>query len=641
MENNFNEKQNNIDRMKDFLYSKNNNGIFLKRRHPLKEKINSNTPFTWNIKEKKAKNNFQIPYTKLFLGAFIFFILALGFTFSKFFLGNNIISGNNIDILISGPISIAGGEELPLEIEVKNNNNIDLKVVDLQIEFPDGTKNAIDQSIDMKRYSEILGDISIGKSKKRLIKSILYGEENSQKIIKVITEYRVSGSNAVFSKEKNFNVLLSSSPVNIKVSGPTEINANQNTDFSIEINSNSTNIIKNLILKIDYPFGFNLSSSNPKSTSPDNSIFVLGDLIPGAKRDIKISGIIAGQDGEQRIFKFTVGSSKKDDENIIEMPLALYMSAISLKKSSIGLNVNVNGQNEDEIAINAGNENRVNIFWKNNLAEQIYNMSINIKINGQLLDKGSVKIEKGFYKSSENLIIFDKNSDSQFSLVNPIDTGEARFNFNTLLPSLKLPLSFGNSAIKMDINILGNKFENTEQNTQEILYSGTKILKISSNLKLLSRGFRTVGPFENSGPFPPQVDNETTYTITWTATNSFNNITEAKVSAFLPPNIKWTNFISPNSENIIYNKGTGEIIWNISDMKSGLGVNFPAKEVSFQVAVMPSITQIGSEINLLNEATISGIDAFSGAKIGETKNSITTNITSDPEYVEGMGRVVK
>src|SRR3990167_4505700 len=146
------EKKDNIDKIKESLYSKSTDGMFVKRRHSLQDKFASNTPSAWNIEEEKAESGFKIPYSKIFLGSLIFFILALGFTFSKFFLGNNVVSGNNIDILVSGPVSIAGGEELPLEIQVTNNNNIDLKVVDLRIEYPAGTKSVTNQSIDLPRY---------------------------------------------------------------------------------------------------------------------------------------------------------------------------------------------------------------------------------------------------------------------------------------------------------------------------------------------------------------------------------------------------------------------------------------------------------------------------------------------------------
>ena len=41
----------------------------------------------------------HIPYTKIFIGALIFFIIAAGFAFYKFFGGSNTVSGNNIAIL--------------------------------------------------------------------------------------------------------------------------------------------------------------------------------------------------------------------------------------------------------------------------------------------------------------------------------------------------------------------------------------------------------------------------------------------------------------------------------------------------------------------------------------------------------------
>ena len=634
------EKKDSIEKTKDSLYSKNTDAIFVKRRHSLREDSSLNAPSAWNIKEEKAESSFQIPYSKILLGAFIFFILAVGFTFFRYFIGSNVVSGNNIDILVSGPISIAGGEVLPLDIQVKNNNNIDLKVVDLRIQFPSGTKSAVDQSVDFPRYSEVLGDINVGKSQTRLVKAVLYGEENSQKIVKITVEYRVTGSSAVFSKEKDFDVLISSSPVNINVVGPTEINTNQLTDFSIDINSNSANVVKNLILKADYPFGFNLASSNPQSASSDDSVFTIGDLAPGAKRTIRISGMISGQDGEVRVFKFTVGTPSKDDNTVVGTPLAVYTSTVTLKKSSIGLDMTVNDQSGDTVYIGNGTKNTVKINWKNNLAEQVYDMSINVKISGQTLDKGSVSAEKGYYNSSNNSVVFDKSNNSISQTVDPSDEGNAQFSFSTLSPFSNPSISFGNSMVKFDITVLGNR-AGTSGSSQEILYSGTKTLKISSNLKLLSRGFRTVGPFENSGPFPPQVDNQTTYTITWTASDSFNNITGASVSAFLPPNVTWTGYTSPASENITYDKGTGEITWNIGDMRSGLGVSSPAKEVSFQVAITPSITQVGTEMNLLNEATISGTDSYSGARIGEVKNPVTTNITSDPTYVDDIGKVAR
>jgi hypothetical protein len=632
------DKKDNIDKVKESLYSKGTDAIFSRKAYTLKNKNNSDIKTDWNIEEKPMKK-IKIPYTKILIGSFLFFILASGFTFFRFFFGQNLISGNNIDILVSGSVSIAGGEELPLNIEIKNSNNTALKSVTMRIEYPEGTKNPNDQTVDMSRYSESIGEIAVNKSVTKLIKAIIFGEENSNKTISIIVEYRVSGSNAVFSKKKDFNILIASSPVSMFVSGPTEINANQLTDFTIDVNSNSTTVIKNLILKVEYPFGFNLSSSDPKAYGSDSSVFSIGDLAPGAKRTIRITGSIIGQDGEQRVLKFIVGTKDQEDESLVKTTLASYMSSVSLKKSSIGLSMSINDEQADEVSAIPGGKNRVSISWSNNLAEKVYDMIIKVKFTGQTLDKSSVTADKGFYSSLDNLLTFDSNTNSVFSEVNPAAEGGMSFSFATLSQTSDSNIRFGNSSVKMEISVLGKL--TSSSNGQEVLYSGSKIMKLSSNLKLLSRGFRTVGPFENTGPFPPQVDNETTYTITWTASNSFNDIASGRVSAFLPPNVKWTGYVNPDTETVTYDKNTGEVVWDIGSMRAGIGTSYPSRSVSFQVAITPSITQLGSEINLLNESTISGIDTYSNERVGEVKGAVTTNITSDPEYIDGIGKVIK
>jgi hypothetical protein len=315
------------------------------------------------------------------------------------------------------------------------------------------------------------------------------------------------------------------------------------------------------------------------------------------------------------------------------------MSSVSLKKSSIGLSMSINDEQADEVSAIPGGKNRVSISWSNNLAEKVYDMIIKVKFTGQTLDKSSVTADKGFYSSLDNLLTFDSNTNSVFSEVNPAAEGGMSFSFATLSQTSDSNIRFGNSSVKMEISVLGKL--TSSSNGQEVLYSGSKIMKLSSNLKLLSRGFRTVGPFENTGPFPPQVDNETTYTITWTASNSFNDIASGRVSAFLPPNVKWTGYVNPDTETVTYDKNTGEVVWDIGSMRAGIGTSYPSRSVSFQVAITPSITQLGSEINLLNESTISGIDTYSNERVGEVKGAVTTNITSDPEYIDGIGKVIK
>jgi hypothetical protein len=634
-----NQNENKIEELQSDLYSRNADGIFLKKRHVLKDNgLYSNRPTEWQEEPEAPKKN--IPYNKILLVTFIFFVLALGFAFFRFFGGSNTVSGNNIDILVSGPVSIGGGEELPLDILVKNNNNINLQTVDLRIEFPAGTRQPGNIQTELKRYSEVLGNISIGKSAERVVKAVLFGQENTQQVIKVIVEYRVAGSNAIFSKEKDYNILLSSSPVNISVLGPTEVNSNQPVNFTVNITSNSVTTVKNLILKIDYPFGFNLDNSTPKAVSSDGSVFNLGDLEPGAKRVIKISGVAQGQNGEQRVFKFTVGAESTAKENIIDVPLSVYTSTLSLKKPSLGVSITLD-QYSDQVVSAYGDKKIIGqISWQNNLTDKIENASIIVQLKGNILNKDSVSVERGFYNSIDNSITFDKNDYSDLATINPGSVGNMSFSFSLYSPNSKPNISFSNSELDITIKAVGDIAESGGK-IQGTLFSDTRIVKELSDLKILSRSLHNIGAFENSGSVPPQVENETTYTIVWTATDSFNSISGAKVTAILPPYVKWTGYTLPSTEKINYDANSGQVVWDIGNMQPGLGTNSPAREVSFQVSITPSLSQIGKDLNLINETTISGIDAFSGQRVGEVKPPTTTNIVSDPTYTKDIGKVTR
>lgn len=632
-----NQKKDRIETLKDVLYSKDENNLLNRRRHVLKSRKDFyDTPTSWKEEDKKE---LRIPYEKILLGTFIFFILSLGFTFFKFFGGSNIISGNNIDILVSGPVSVSGGEEFSLNVEVKNNNNVDLQVVDLQVEFPDGTRNTDDLSRELKRYSEILGSIDVGNSEERIIKAVLFGEENSQKEISINVEYRIPGSNAVFNKQKIYSLLVNSSPVNIKIVGVDEVNSNQQEDFEVEIVSNSLTKINDLVLKIDYPFGFNIISSNPISNEKNNNIFVLGDLEPGGKRTIKISTIIQGQGGENRVIKFTVGTPQEGDNTIVKVPFSIVSKEVAIKESFITLDFGLNGLLGDKISIRNGSKVESIIAWKNNLSEKIYNMSVKLKITGLALDKNSIEVEGGFYDSYTNTIVFDRQYNENFSVIKPADSGLLKFNFNIHPQASKPQVSFSNSIIKIETSVTGSLIDN-EATRSEILFSSNKDVKVTSDINLLSRAFRTVGPFENTGPIPPKVDNKTTYTITWTVTNSFNNLKDVKVKSFLSPNVGWIGNMDPEDKKISFNSDTGEIVWDIGDMKMDTGDKNPAETVSFQIFVIPSASQIGKEINLLEETIVSGVDVFSDEKIINSKSFINTNIISDPSYFKDIGRVV-
>jgi hypothetical protein len=117
-------KPNNLDRAEQNLYSSNSD-IRQKPRHKIYEKDSSiskdwisevNQNLDNSSLKKEAKTGFSL-FTKIFIGASIFFLCALGYALYMFYF-KNAPDLNNVDITINSPISVAAGEQFNYDIIV-------------------------------------------------------------------------------------------------------------------------------------------------------------------------------------------------------------------------------------------------------------------------------------------------------------------------------------------------------------------------------------------------------------------------------------------------------------------------------------------------------------------------------------------
>jgi len=154
-------------------------------------------------------------------------------------------------------------------------------------------------------------------------------------------------------------------------------------------------------------------------------------------------------------------------------------------------------------------------------------------------------------------------------------------------------------------------------------------MKVNSRLAVSVKGYYTDQDISNSGPVPPKVGEETTYTIHWQAFNVSNDVSGVKVSATLPTDSQMTGKIFPEDAKIEYNSRTNSIIWTIGDMGSGEGILSDAPEVAFQVKIKPSPNKVGQEIKLLGETTIAGQDLFTNENLKNIFEEKTTDLRED------------
>ena len=233
-----------LRRLEERLYRK--NGDSPEKQHPLRP-YEIRPESGWRGEEETV---LSLPHTtmslsvKIFIGAVVFFVIASAISFAVFFGGGNLVSTKNVDITMTGPVSVEAGKEFSFEILVENRNNTDLELADLLLEYPEGARITLALEKDSSRTRTALGTVRSGQISRSTVRTTLFGQEGDEKEIKATLEYRVVGSNAIFVAEKKYVVFISSSPISLSIEGTREIISGQEFELEIKLASNSAETTK-------------------------------------------------------------------------------------------------------------------------------------------------------------------------------------------------------------------------------------------------------------------------------------------------------------------------------------------------------------------------------------------------------------
>lgn len=580
------------------------------------------------LKESRFKN------MKIFLWIGAVFVLGVAVLAAVYLFGGfGAISSRNIDVVISSPAEVAGGDLVRWEVSVNNKNDVRLASANLAFKYPSGSRpvNVLPTQFLVERVS--LGEIPAQGAVKHTFAAYVFGPENFEAEAEAALEYRTEGSNAIFEKTETKIVKIIRSPVGVSIQAPQEINAGREINFQINYVSNSAEVARGLTLDVLYPEGFTFKNAEPKPSEGQNR-WALGDLGPGQARAVKVSGVFEGEDLTQKNITAQIGVL--EDRN-----LAVYGAgthSFTLRRMFIDLAARIN--NQDGVSfVKIGDNISVDVLWKNNLLQSVRDATVEVEIIGEAVDERSVSVLSGSYRGFDKKAVWSPSSFRELELLDPGEEGQARFGFRILdavslsrkqlvNPTVKLV-----GEIKPGIRPAG--FEESDISGRfEIEF------KIETDLQLSGQGFYNFSQLPGSGPLPPKVGQETVYTIVWTLANFSSNASGAEVRASLPAYVRWKRVFNPSGEQITYDPVRSEVIWKAGSIKAGVGITQPAREVAFQIGFIPSPDQIGTSPVLLFDIRASGRDDFTDNVLSDAVSSLTSDISgSDSQVKSGSGTV--
>lgn len=588
-----------------------------------------------NEEWKEKQISFIKKMTKKILHvSIIFFSIALVVAAVVWYRGTNIISGGNVKIDVATPLSASGGETFESRFAITNNNKVPLENATLYLEYEEGFYST-DEGKNLAHVVMKVGTVAPGETVVEKVNSLLYGEENSEKKIVATLEYQLSGSSAVLKKTVDGSVKVLTSPVNVKLEMLKEASSGQEFEMNVSVGSNNKDPLSNLLVEATYPSGFIFKSADP-APSFNNNVWSISELANKGEKTIKIKGVIAGQEGEEKTAKIMLGAQSPKDERVLGVVYNSVSGAFTIKKPFIGLNVTVNSESNPEYTILPGKNVRINIAWQNNNPTKVHDVVIEATLKGEALNRNSVYAAGGgFYRSVDNTVVWNKEGVPDLAGLEPGAKGSFGFSFYPVNSGIDVDRLIKNPEVNVEVRVRAKR--TSESNVpEEITSFALQKVKVQTALSLSSRGLYYSGPFKNKGALPPKADNETTYTIVWTIKNTSNSVSNATVTAVLPLYTKWLGVVSPQGEDVSFDERNSEVVWNIGRIPAG-----GTREVAFQISFLPSLSQVGQYVDLIKETIVSATDDFTKTTVNDKEVPVRTVLNSDPKFVQEQGVVVQ
>ncbi len=516
----------------------------------------------------------------------------------------NIYSKEVLKLEILGPEEAELAQEIEYTVKYKNNGNIKLEDPRLVFEYPEYSITEEGASL---RQELVLDDIYPGEEKTFHFKTRLFGKEGEVKKAQAWLSYRPKNLKARYESETSHATQIKSVPLTLELDLPSKIESGKEIIFRLNYFSNVNYPLANLGIKLEYPSGFEFKSARPQPL--EKTDWEIGLLNKAEGGRIEITGNIIGKVGEQKNFKAQLGSWQNGDFVFLKEAVR----AVQIATPSLYITQEIN--NNPQYTATPGDTLHYEIYFKNIGQEPFTNLFLVSKLEGEPFDFQSLKAPLGEFEAGDNSIIFDWRRVPKLQFLDAQEEGKVEF-------WIELKDDWQMSSEKDKNPVLRNKVY-LSQAREEF------VTKVNSKLEIIQKGYYRDEIFGNTGPLPPKVGNLTTYTITWQAKNYYNDVKNVKVKAALGKNVELTGKIFPEGARLTFDSVSREVIWKMETLHAGKGILEGAPNVSFQVSLSPSSSQVGTTPVLIGEALISGEDQFTENTVQGTAAPIDTTLPDD------------
>ncbi len=557
-------------------------------------------------------------------GIIIFAVAVAG---TIWYRGTQQVSASQIGIAIAAPSNFIAGGNVTYQVTVTNNSHVDWGTVNVVLTPSSGfiyqSSNPSAQ-VSIKNMVVSLPALSAGKSEVFETTGQLLGDEGSTADVTA----DVTVSPAKFPKESIKNAasastVLSAIPLDVSVEAAKDAAVGQRVSAIIHIRNLGDATIDNAVLKLTPDPGMELAPED-SGFSPNFSVLDSFWRLPAMKPldqvDLYSVLYVQGNPGDQRTLGIAINKMQQGQTYTLRQ----ITHVITVSAAQVAITQSFNGSTGSSQVVSGSQNVDGVVNYKNSGTTGLTDAIIKVHFEGTGLDASTLKLHSGAFDPTSNTITWTAASLPALQRILPGQGGQITYSF-AILPYNQFPLQGNTNQVLVATASLDSPDLPTPTGQTRQIISDRFTMPIQTGVLLSTDAFYDDGRLgiRSSGPLPPQVGQQTTYTVRVKVGSTLNDVQNNKVTIILPDGVSYTNSIYKTSGAVDYNQRTNTIVWTLDPLKALTGRSLPLEEFDMQVAITPGADKRGQEVLLVQSVSSAGKDAF-------TNNQVTSKVTDMP-----------
>lgn len=526
---------------------------------------------------------------------------------------------SDVVLLLEAAPQASSGDQITYTAKWQNNTKVDLTDVRMRLFYPEGSVQERDGTFSPV-VNEVLevGDVGSGKSGEQTFTVYLIGDKGNIKNATLEMAFSAKGLRSVFEKSASVSTTIADLPVPLSLSVPPNAISGQEVSYILDYRNATTDDISDLRFVFTFPDGFTPKRATPAPTEGTN-IWDVRTLAQNKGARIAVTGTLSGVERETKTLDIVL--QRKVNDQYLDYEKASAATIISSPLLSVQLSI----AGARDVVAGVGDRLDYYVRWRNTSNTTLIGLTLGVRLEGDMYNLATLNTQGGFFDGATQTITWNSAAVPQFAALPPGASGETRFSI--VLKEQFPSGSFGSRAfsVKASANLITPNVPSGVDG-EDVAAQDSLTTKISTQPSLGTQAYYNDPSLGATGPFPPQVDQATTYTVRWSVANPGNDIRNVTVSALLPPGVQFLGPAGGGGFGVpAYNANTSTVAWSLASVAQGAGFSGAKPEAAFQVSVTPSLIQRGSVITLLRNISLTATDAFTGQVMTTSSRTLTTD----------------